>query len=188
MDKTQSRLSGDIMQCFVVGSKMPIWQPSFRVIISRGSTSPLSMQFLTKSEAAASSEPEPPRLKPSPQLNRWSRARALRSGRKLDRQIPRTPTRDPKHPVSPTTESTVSLNPDAIAAEVDGELVNGDANIIKVGKSIYMVSDGTGWTAENCVNAALGQFDYCLVDHGCPVNTHLFSGVRCLFPLASVFL
>lgn len=45
------------------------------------------------------------------------------------------------------------------------------------GKSIYMVSDGTGWTAEHSVNAALGQFDYCLVDRVCPVNTHLFSGV-----------
>lgn len=45
------------------------------------------------------------------------------------------------------------------------------------GKGIYVVSDGTGWTAEHSVNAALGQFDYCLVDHGCPVNTHLFSGI-----------
>lgn len=45
------------------------------------------------------------------------------------------------------------------------------------GKSIYMVSDGTGWTAEHSVNAALGQFDYCLVDRVCPVSTHLFSGV-----------
>jgi hypothetical protein len=46
-----------------------------------------------------------------------------------------------------------------------------------MGKSIYMVSDGTGWTAEHSVTAALGQFDYCLVDRGCPVNTQLFSGI-----------
>lgn len=41
-----------------------------------------------------------------------------------------------------------------------------------------MVSDGTGWTAEHSVNAALGQFENCLVGRGCPVNTHLFSGVE----------
>lgn len=45
------------------------------------------------------------------------------------------------------------------------------------GKSIYMVSDGTGWTVEHSVNAALGQFEHCLVDRACAVNTHLFSGV-----------
>lgn len=49
------------------------------------------------------------------------------------------------------------------------------------GKSIYMVSDGTGWTVEHSVNAALGQFTHCLVDRVCPVNTHLFSGVNFLF-------
>ncbi|KAF5943621.1 hypothetical protein HYC85_017698 [Camellia sinensis] len=41
-----------------------------------------------------------------------------------------------------------------------------------------MVSDGTGWTAEHSVQAALGQFDHCLVDRACPVNTHLFSGIH----------
>ncbi|CDP20389.1 unnamed protein product [Coffea canephora] len=40
-----------------------------------------------------------------------------------------------------------------------------------------MVSDGTGWTAEHSVNAALGQFEHCLVDRVCPVSTHLFSGI-----------
>lgn len=53
------------------------------------------------------------------------------------------------------------------------------------GKAIYMVSDGTGWTAEHSVNAALGQFEYCLVDHGCPVNTHLFSGVCSSFSFST---
>ena len=50
---------------------------------------------------------------------------------------------------------------------------------------IYMVSDGTGWTAEHCVNAALGQFEHCLIDRGCPVNTHLFSQVS---PIVFLFL
>lgn len=40
-----------------------------------------------------------------------------------------------------------------------------------------MVSDGTGWTVEHSVTAALGQFEHCLVDRGCSVNTHLFSGI-----------
>ncbi|GKF41684.1 probable pyruvate, phosphate dikinase regulatory protein, chloroplastic, partial [Tanacetum coccineum] len=44
------------------------------------------------------------------------------------------------------------------------------------GKHIYMVSYGTGWTAEHSVNAALGQFECGIVDRGCSVNTHLNSG------------
>jgi [pyruvate, phosphate dikinase]-phosphate phosphotransferase / [pyruvate, phosphate dikinase] kinase len=59
--------------------------------------------------------------------------------------------------------------------EMDGLDEFGDA--MNQGKQIYMVSDGTGWTAENSVNAALGQFENCLVDRACPINTHLFSGV-----------
>jgi hypothetical protein len=54
-------------------------------------------------------------------------------------------------------------------------------------KSIYMVSDGTGWTAEHSVNAALGQFEHCLVDRGCAVNTHLFNGVKIHFFLLVSF-
>jgi len=60
--------------------------------------------------------------------------------------------------------------------EMDGLDEFGEA--VNKGKQIYMVSDGTGWTAENSVNAALGQFENCLVDRGCPINTHLFSGVE----------
>ncbi|XP_061376487.1 pyruvate, phosphate dikinase regulatory protein 1, chloroplastic [Gastrolobium bilobum] len=103
------------------------------------------------------------RPKVSPQLNRWSRARAVRYGRKLDRSSLRTQTPEPNHP--PPTLS-LPVDPDD-AVSLDGAAV----------KSIYIVSDGTGWTAEHCVNAALGQFDYCLVDHGCPVSTHLFSAI-----------
>ncbi|XP_002972853.2 probable pyruvate, phosphate dikinase regulatory protein, chloroplastic [Selaginella moellendorffii] len=46
------------------------------------------------------------------------------------------------------------------------------------GKSVFMVSDGTGWTVDHSVHAALGQFEHCLTDRGCAVNTHLFSEVN----------
>lgn len=68
---------------------------------------------------------------------------------------------------------TTEIESSFLSPPTDGEEVAEE----KVGKSIYMVSDGTGWTAEHAVTAALGQFDYCLVDRGCPVNTHLFSGI-----------
>ncbi|EFJ26074.1 hypothetical protein SELMODRAFT_33587, partial [Selaginella moellendorffii] len=45
-------------------------------------------------------------------------------------------------------------------------------------KSVFMVSDGTGWTVDHSVHAALGQFEHCLTDRGCAVNTHLFSEVN----------
>lgn len=116
-------------------------------------------------------EPQARKLKGSGQLNRWSRARAVRSGRKLDRLSHRAQVVKP--PVRP--RESVSLEPTSTTGGY------GDDDVaVTVAKSIYMVSDGTGWTAEHSVNAALGQFDHCLVDRGCPVNTHLFSGVRCL--------
>ncbi|KAE9618616.1 putative transferase [Lupinus albus] len=117
----------------------------------------------TQSEGAPQQPGRRPKI--SPQLNRWSRARSFRSGRKLDRPSLRTPTLEPNQPHPP---SPLSIPDDA---------VSDDGADVRFIKSIYIVSDGTGWTAEHCVNAALGQFDYCLVDHGCPVNTHLFSGI-----------
>jgi regulator of PEP synthase PpsR (kinase-PPPase family) len=45
------------------------------------------------------------------------------------------------------------------------------------GKGVYMISDGTGWTADHAVQAALGQFEHCLVDRRCTVDTYLFSQV-----------
>ncbi|CAL5344577.1 unnamed protein product [Camellia sinensis] len=118
------------------------------------------------------SEPQLRKLKGSPQLNRWSRARATRSSRKLDRQVHRTGT---------AVEVNRSVNweerelPESSPAAVGG----GEEEADVVGaKAIYMVSDGTGWTAEHSVQAALGQFDHCLVDRACPVNTHLFSGIH----------
>ncbi|KAI4298638.1 hypothetical protein L6164_032172 [Bauhinia variegata] len=137
---------------------------------------------ITVSKSEAAPEPETRRLRGSSQLNRWSRARALRSGRKLDRPTTRTlePNRNPTVSLSPRetereTTNRLSLYPDSKAAVVEEEGV--DDVGFTVAKSIYMVSDGTGWTVEHLVSAALGQFDYCFVDRGCPVNTHLFSGI-----------
>lgn len=107
-----------------------------------------------------SEHPLTPKLKISPRLNRWSVARALRSGVKIDRPIHNTPRRQ-------VTEEK--------ASNIDGGC---DDVEIATGKSIYLVSDGTGWTAEHSVNAALGQFeDFMLNRRGSFVNTHLFSWV-----------
>ncbi|TKY51096.1 Pyruvate, phosphate dikinase regulatory protein 1 [Spatholobus suberectus] len=109
------------------------------------------------------------RPKVSPQLNRWSRARAVRSRLKLDRSNLRTQPVQPPEPNPPPRPLPLREDPD--------DAVNFDGADVRALKSIYIVSDGTGWTAEHCVSAALGQFDYCLVDRGCPVSTHLFSGI-----------
>ncbi|KAL9452717.1 hypothetical protein AB3S75_008499 [Citrus x aurantiifolia] len=114
------------------------------------------------------SKPQARKLKSSPQLNRWSRARSVRSGRKLDRLCHRSPQSSVNFQVR--DRDGVDLEPERIS---DGE----DNVEAMEGKSIYMVSDGTGWTAEHSVNAALGQFEHCLVDRNCAVNTHLFSGI-----------
>ncbi|PKA52618.1 Putative pentatricopeptide repeat-containing protein [Apostasia shenzhenica] len=147
---------------------------------------PSSQRFLSclpkedESDAAASCETPPPMLpKASPQLNRWSRARALRSGRSLNWPALRKKTASPPSS-SPASSSSSSLLGELISSE-GGESDNDEEDLVPPppvdGKAIYMVSDGTGWTAEHSVNAALGQFEHCLVDRGCPVNTHLFSGV-----------
>ncbi|OMO64909.1 Bifunctional kinase-pyrophosphorylase [Corchorus olitorius] len=121
------------------------------------------------------SEPQEPKprsrkLKASPQLNRWHRARALRSGHKLERSGNRVEAVEVNHSVQRTGESPSS---ESYSAVIDG----GDEVEVNPGKPIYMVSDGTGWTVEHSVGAALGQFEHCLVDRVCPVNTHLFSGI-----------
>ncbi|KAM4112972.1 hypothetical protein ACJW30_05G182000 [Castanea mollissima] len=112
--------------------------------------------------------PQARKLKGSAQLNRWSRARTIRSGRKLDRPDQQAQVLEAKRPPVEATESEVNS-----VTKIDGD----DDVEVRLGKSIYMISDGTGWTAEHSVNAALGQFEHCLVDRGCPVNTHLFSGI-----------
>ncbi|KAG9454174.1 hypothetical protein H6P81_007078 [Aristolochia fimbriata] len=117
-------------------------------------------------EAAARNQA--PKSKASSQLKRWSRARAIRSGRRLDRPVTRTDEARPKE-LWPVLSGERSDDDD----DEDDE----DGGGSTAGKAIYMVSDGTGWTAEHSVNAALGQFEHCLVDRGCAVNTHLFSGI-----------
>ncbi|KAM7525200.1 hypothetical protein LguiA_015102 [Lonicera macranthoides] len=111
-------------------------------------------------------EPQPRKPKISSHLNRWSMARTIKSGRKLDRPDHRMPTVEVKHPVHPT-EKEPPLSSPSVTINREEE-----------GKWIYMVSDGTGWTAEHSVSAALGQFEYCFVDRGCIVNTRLFSGIN----------
>lgn len=119
-----------------------------------------------------SSEPNSERQprKFSSKLSRWNRARALKSGSKLDRPINNGSniTTNQRRPIGNSNPPDVST--------LDSDVASGNGDN-ETAKSIYIVSDGTGWTAEHAVNAALGQFDYCLVDRGCPVNTHLFSGV-----------
>lgn len=123
-------------------------------------------------------KPESPKPtnKPSHQLNRWSRARSIRSGRRLDWPALRNKTNSSTPSPSSSKSSSTSLIDESSPSTSDDD-DEGCLAEARDGKAIYMVSDGTGWTAEHSVNAALGQFEHCLVDRGCPVNTHLFSGV-----------
>uniref|UniRef100_A0A7N0RF70 Uncharacterized protein n=1 Tax=Kalanchoe fedtschenkoi TaxID=63787 RepID=A0A7N0RF70_KALFE len=98
--------------------------------------------------------------------------RTLRSGGKRDLSGPQTPGSEPSSPLSKLSEGMMSS-----AASPRGGSGSDFDEEVRAAKSIYLVSDGTGWTAEHAVGAALGQFDYCLVDHGCPVTTQLFSGI-----------
>uniref|UniRef100_A0A7C8YY06 Protein-serine/threonine phosphatase n=1 Tax=Opuntia streptacantha TaxID=393608 RepID=A0A7C8YY06_OPUST len=123
------------------------------------------------SQPQSPSETQTRKLKASSRLNNWSRARAIRSGRKLDRPDTITPQAVAEvagYPPSPV-QTRVASDSEGFNGEDDGELTEG--------KAIYIVSDGTGWTAEHAVSAALGQFEHCLVDRGCPMSTHLFSGI-----------
>lgn len=134
-------------------------------------SSSISLHVNLEPPSKPESEPQARKLKGSAQLNRWSRARAVRLGRKLERPSHESQVAAVSRPVHPR-DSTIE-EPSTVTAG------DGEARLeVKVGKSIYMVSDGTGWTVEHSVNAALGQFEHCLVDRGCPVNTHLFTGVQ----------
>ncbi|XP_022933190.1 probable pyruvate, phosphate dikinase regulatory protein, chloroplastic [Cucurbita moschata] len=125
---------------------------------------------IINNQSSSESGPQVRKPKGSPQLNRWSRARALRSGHKLERHSNRTAQAvELRSPDSPTDRAPLEPALKGRDGDDDVERI--------VGKSIYMVSDGTGWTVEHSVTAALGQFTHCLVDRVCPVSTHLFSGV-----------
>uniref|UniRef100_A0A2P2IQ06 Uncharacterized protein n=1 Tax=Rhizophora mucronata TaxID=61149 RepID=A0A2P2IQ06_RHIMU len=120
----------------------------------------------TQNASEQDSQPQPRKLKGSAQLNRWSRARAIRYGRKLDpRSGGRTQTLEPNRQGQQLRDRDGDSEPEGLASG-DGD----DEAEIDVGKSIYMVSDGTGWMVEHSVNAALGQFEHCLVDRGCPID------------------
>ncbi|XP_071690613.1 probable pyruvate, phosphate dikinase regulatory protein, chloroplastic [Rutidosis leptorrhynchoides] len=127
----------------------------------------------------------------SGQLNRWSRARVIRSGRKLDRppvhhqtatqHVDQLPKEINVSITSPSSSSLSSLE-DCTLKESD------DDDLVAKGKEIYMVSDGSGRTAEHSVNAALGQFEHFMVHRGCSVNTRLFSGINDIERLMEIIM
>jgi len=126
-------------------------------------------------EEIVSPSSKSPRVKGSAQLARWARARrSSRSGRmtaKMNMQA------------EAETQKLSETAVDAYSGDEDGE--SDDEDGVPAAKCVYMVSDATGWTAEHAVHAALGQFEHCLVDQRCSVDTHLFSQVlssHCLLP------
>ncbi|CAA0837175.1 Pyruvate- phosphate dikinase regulatory protein 1- chloroplastic [Striga hermonthica] len=148
----------------------------------QATSDPKSSPSTPTSDPQSSPKSQARRIKTSPQLSRWSRARAIRSGRKLNRQIqlPNNETNNPDSPLTVSGDSSDSNGSDPLTLSPASQgASDGDylTDVAASGKSIYMVSDGTGWTVEHSVNAALGQFEHCLVDRVCPVNTHLFSGI-----------
>ncbi|KAF4350880.1 pyruvate, phosphate dikinase regulatory protein 2 [Cannabis sativa] len=139
----------------------------------------LHTQLETPHEPDSDSDNQAPKFKGSPQLKRWSRARAIRSGRKLDRSTHRSQALQLDRQIQ-LIESAELEPATAAGAGADTDVAASSS------KSIYMISDGTGWTAEHSVSAALGQFEHCLVDRGCPVQTHLFSGIDDVEPLMEI--
>lgn len=99
--------------------------------------------------------------KGSAQLERWARARRIRSGRMGETRVTEA--------VKVVKEAPVSVVREYESDEEEDEVQ---------GKGVYMISDGTGWTADHAVQAALGQFEHCLVDQRCSVNTYLFSQIN----------
>ena len=127
---------------------------------------------ISSSESASSTQKRIARA--SSNLARWSRARSLRSGRGIGKRISGDKEKRLGIDAAPVFGSDLAV---VVKEEVgDGERKE-EEDVTDLGKSIYMVSDGTGWTAEHSVSASLGQFEYCLADRGCSVSTHLFSGV-----------
>ncbi|CAI9087750.1 OLC1v1021905C1 [Oldenlandia corymbosa var. corymbosa] len=180
--------------------------PSTTLSLSNLPSTPTASSYSPSSSSASSSPPpaaSPSRkIKPSPQLNRWSRARAVRSGRPLQKsnlENRRSSSSSADNGNISPSSSTISRSSSGGEDEFSGPVsllvkesggVNGADEAEPVAssaaKSIYMVSDGTGWTVEHSVTAALGQFDYCLADRVCAVSTHLFSGIDDLDRLMEV--
>ena len=123
----------------------------------------------------------------SPQLSRWARARRIRSSKLAEKtyspealNVSKTP---PSQGYKEGTTALFELPSFDDNNDNDDDHENKLSSHRKRENTIYMVSDGTGWTAEHSVHAALGQFEHCFVDQGCPVDTHLFSGVNLFFSI-----
>eukprot|EP00897_Mesotaenium_endlicherianum_P009713 jgi/Mesen1/8770/ME000524S08070 len=116
----------------------------------------------------------------SSKLNRWAR---VRQSRAMTRK---------REVAEENLEQQEQTNLPAKRAAGDGTMAVGDANAPQGGasrdgdlaenlKGIFLVSDGTGWTADHAVHAALSQFEHCFVDQGCDVTalqTHMYSQVN----------
>lgn len=135
---------------------------------TKDASSPSQVQISEDPYASASTAKDW-RSKGSAQLTRWARTRKLRSG-KPPSEATLLPLSDPPPPYHGET-----MPPNVHADHDDHHDM--PSPFLGRENTVYMVSDGTGWTAEHSVHAALGQFEHCLVDHGCPVSTHLFSEV-----------
>jgi [pyruvate, phosphate dikinase]-phosphate phosphotransferase / [pyruvate, phosphate dikinase] kinase len=157
----RSRLSSMIQEH---GSAAPLLPPSSPLALATGSPP------AHEDTGSAPRSPSSPTMRASSQLNRWSRARALRSGHRI------SPSAPVAKPAPLAEEGRVPAAPAEGGEEEDGGVCPAERDAA-LGKAIYMVSDGTGWTAEHSVSAALGQFEHCLADRRCVVSTHLFSGV-----------
>jgi [pyruvate, phosphate dikinase]-phosphate phosphotransferase / [pyruvate, phosphate dikinase] kinase len=162
----------------IVGFANPLAAPPLipgrRVFLASCAAEPAALAPAAESpppaHADTSSSPTP---HVSAALSRWSRGRALRSGRRLNRTALSALVAPPTPSLPVTLEDGLPM----AGEEEDGDVCLAE-RVAATGKTIYMVSDGTGETAEHAVRAALGQFEHYLVDHKCAVNTHLFSGVN----------
>ncbi|KAG6557503.1 hypothetical protein Mapa_000777 [Marchantia paleacea] len=121
----------------------------------------------------------PSKVKASGQLARWARARKIRAAGKSS-GLNRVDTVEAS--LSPTKQEVSEGAELAKYAEEEPnesrDLYGSPIEERLEEKCVFMVSDGTGWTADHSVQAALGQFEHCLVDQRCSVNTHLFSDVN----------
>ncbi|KAI3986612.1 hypothetical protein MKX01_014150 [Papaver californicum] len=103
--------------------------------------------------------------------------RSIRSGRRFNIPIQLTSTESINNTTSDVNFQNDQNSISSSSASSSMVEKSDSEDEMMEGKSVYMVSDGTGWTAEHSVGAALGQFEHCLVDRNCAVNTHLFSGI-----------
>lgn len=133
----------------------------------------------------SSSRGEGGKIKVSGQLSKWARARKIRSGRLTTMQKKNASIATVVEEVAeeePTESRQELVDREAAREDSDEGLEGGEdfgltTSLEGYEKCVFMISDGTGWTADHSVHAALGQFEHCMVDRRCSVNTHLFSDV-----------